>query len=36
MHPAIFIGASVLVGILFAMQESLNARRWGYRIASDS
>jgi two-component system, LytTR family, sensor kinase len=32
MHPAIFIGASVLVGLLFAMQEWLNARRWGYRI----
>ncbi|HEY1502610.1 MAG TPA: histidine kinase [Acidobacteriaceae bacterium] len=33
MHPAIFIGASVLVGILFAMQEWLNAHRWGYRIS---
>jgi two-component system, LytTR family, sensor kinase len=32
MHPAIFIGASVLVGMLFALQEFLNARRWGYRI----
>jgi two-component system LytT family sensor kinase len=32
MHPVIFIGASVLVGILFAMQEWLNARRWGYKI----
>jgi two-component system, LytTR family, sensor kinase len=32
MHPAIFIGASVLVGLLFALQEYLNARRWGYRI----
>lgn len=33
MHPAIFIGSSVLVGWLFALQEYLNARRWGYRIA---
>lgn len=33
MHPAIFIGSSVLVGLLFALQEYLNARRWGYRIA---
>jgi hypothetical protein len=32
MHPAIFISGSVLVGILFALQEWLNARRWGYRI----
>jgi hypothetical protein len=32
MHPAIFISASVLVGMLFALQEWLNARRWGYRI----
>ena len=32
MHPAIFISASVLVGLLFALQEWLNARRWGYRI----
>jgi two-component system LytT family sensor kinase len=33
MHPAVFIGSSVLVGLLFALQEYLNARRWGYRIA---
>lgn len=32
MHPAIFIGASVLVGVLFALQEYLNAHRWGYKI----
>ena len=32
MHPGIFIGASTLVGILFALQEYLNAHRWGYRI----
>ncbi|HVT99449.1 MAG TPA: histidine kinase [Acidobacteriaceae bacterium] len=33
MHPAVFIGSSVLVGLLFALQEYLNARRWGYKIA---
>jgi two-component system LytT family sensor kinase len=32
MHPAIFIGASVLVGLLFALQEYLNVHRWGFRI----
>ncbi len=32
MHPAIFISASVLVGTLFALQEWMNAHRWGYRI----
>ncbi len=32
MHPAVFIGSSVLVGLLFALQEYLNARRWGYKI----
>lgn len=33
MHPAIFVGAAVLVGILFALQEWLNAHRWGYKIS---
>lgn len=33
MHPVLFIGASVLVGLLFALQEWLNALRWGYRIS---
>jgi two-component system, LytTR family, sensor kinase len=32
MHPAIFISSSVLVGLLFALQEYLNAHRWGYHI----
>ncbi|HUB18810.1 MAG TPA: histidine kinase [Acidobacteriaceae bacterium] len=32
MHPAVFVGASVLVGLLFGLQDYLNARRWGYRI----
>jgi two-component system, LytTR family, sensor kinase len=32
MHPALFIGATVLVGLLFALQEYLNARRWGYHV----
>lgn len=32
MHPAVFIGSSVLIGLLFALQEYLNARRWGYKI----
>jgi hypothetical protein len=33
MHPLILISASVLVGILFALQEWMNAHRWGYRIS---
>lgn len=32
MHPAIFISATVLVGMLFALQEWMNLRRWGYSI----
>lgn len=32
LHPAVFIGSSVLVGQLFALQEFLNAHRWGYPI----
>jgi hypothetical protein len=34
MHPLILISASVLVGILFALQEWMNAHRWGYRISA--
>lgn len=30
LRPAVFIGSSVLVGQLFALQEFLNAHRWGY------
>ncbi|MFP5227458.1 MAG: sensor histidine kinase, partial [Acidobacteriota bacterium] len=33
LHPAIFISGFVLVGLLFALQEYLNAHRWGYRIS---
>ena len=33
MHPLILISASVLVGVLFALQEWMNAHRWGYRIS---
>jgi len=32
MHPVVFIGIWVLLGSLFALQEWLNLRRWGYDI----
>jgi two-component system, LytTR family, sensor kinase len=32
MHPAIFIGLSVLLGVLFAVQDWLSLRIWGYHI----
>ncbi len=32
MHPLIFIGTWVLLGSLFALQEWMNVRRWGYHI----
>jgi two-component system LytT family sensor kinase len=32
MHPAIFIGLFVLLGALFALQEGLSMRLWGYRV----
>jgi uncharacterized membrane protein len=32
MHPAIFIGLSVLLGTLFALQEWLSMRLWSYHI----
>ena len=32
MHPLVFIGIWVLLGSLFALQEWLNLRRWGYDI----
>jgi two-component sensor histidine kinase len=32
MHPAIFIGGFVLVGLLFAMQEWVHSRTWGYHM----
>src|SRR5438046_6210319 len=34
MRPAIFIPSWVLLGALFALQELLNYRRWGYDIGS--
>jgi hypothetical protein len=34
MHPAIFISASVLVGILFALQEWVFMRQWGYHFGA--
>ena len=33
MHPLVFIGIWVLLGTLFALQEWLNLRRWGYQIS---
>jgi two-component system, LytTR family, sensor kinase len=32
MHPAIFIGLSVLLGILFALEEWMSLRAWGYHV----
>jgi len=32
MHPAIFIGASVLLGVLFALQEWMGMRLWSYHV----
>jgi two-component system, LytTR family, sensor kinase len=33
MHPAIFVGSSVALGLLFALQEWTNLRMWSYHIA---
>jgi hypothetical protein len=33
MHPVVFIGIWVIIGALFALQEWLNLRRWGYQIS---
>ena len=33
MHPLVFIGIWVALGMLFALQEWLNLRRWGYQIS---
>jgi two-component system, LytTR family, sensor kinase len=33
MHPFVFIGIWVLLGTLFALQEWMNLRRWGYHIS---
>ena len=32
MHPAIFIGASVLLGCLFALQEWIYSHTWNYHV----
>src|SRR5579871_5370310 len=32
MHPAIFIGAAVSLGCLFALQEWISSRFWNYQI----
>lgn len=32
LHPVFFIGAFVLLGVLFALQEWMNFRHWGYHI----
>src|SRR5216684_831432 len=32
MHPVIFVGLWALLGTLFALQDWLNLRRWGYHI----
>jgi two-component system, LytTR family, sensor kinase len=32
MHPAIFIGSSVLLGVLFALQEWASMRAWSYHV----
>ena len=32
MHPLVFIGAWILLGALFALQEWMNMRHWGYGI----
>jgi len=31
MHPVIFISASMLLGVLFALQEWVNLHHWGYK-----
>ena len=33
MHPLVFIGIWVVLGTLFALQEWMNLRRWGYDIS---
>lgn len=32
LHPVFFVGAFVFLGVLFALQEWMNFRRWGYHI----
>jgi two-component system LytT family sensor kinase len=32
MHPAVFIGASVMLGVLFALQEWMSMHMWSYHV----
>lgn len=34
MHPAVFIGGFVSIGMLFALQEWFSTRMWGYHFAA--
>src|SRR5215831_2242754 len=34
MHPAIFIPSWVILAALFALQDWMNLRRWGYHISA--
>jgi hypothetical protein len=36
MHPAVFIPSWVVLGILFAFQDWLNFRRWGYHVKAST
>jgi hypothetical protein len=36
MHPAIFIPSWVILGILFAFQDFMNFRRWGYHVKTST
>jgi two-component system, LytTR family, sensor kinase len=33
MHPVVFVGASVLLGVLFALQNWMSVRIWSYHIS---
>jgi len=34
MHPAVFLPSWVMLGILFAFQDWMNFRRWGYHVSA--
>ena len=34
MHPAIFVSLSVVLGLLFALQDWMNLRAWGYHVST--
>ena len=36
MRPAMFVGASVVLGALFALQDFWNLHRWGYQIQAST